>query len=177
VDVNRIIEELEELVAHGSIIPWFGRRCIDEDQFLKLIEELKRALPEEIAQAAALLQTRDRVLAEASQQARDIVEEAHRHRDEALEAAKRQCERMLSREEIVKKAEQRAQEIIDEAEREAAMIRSDAERYAYNVLDRLDTFVSAISQRILESKRSWGEPLGLETQTTADRGDGQTPPA
>src|SRR3972149_4902266 len=107
-DVLRLIEELQDLMEHASMFPWPGRRAISYDAFFRITEGIKRALPEEIAQANAIMEQRDRVLAEAATQAREIIDKANEQSLASLDHVKRQLEAMVSDEEVVRRAEIRA---------------------------------------------------------------------
>jgi len=155
-EVHRLIEQLQDLVEHSSVFPWPGRRAVAYEEFYRLTEEIRRLLPQELAQATAIMTTRDEVLAGATRQAQEIVEQAQREAQIRLEAVDRQAADMVSQEAVTLAAEAHARTIVADAETEAARIRAGADEYALALLGRLDAFVQRVQQSIAEGRESFG---------------------
>ena len=100
---------------------------LDQAAVLELIDQLRVAVPPEVAQAR-------RVTEEATR----ITERAREEGDAVIARAQEQAARMLEEKELVQMAKQRAAEIIDTATREAADIRRGGDEYAAGVLIRLE---------------------------------------
>jgi hypothetical protein len=100
---------------------------LDQAAVLELIDQLRVAVPPEVAQAR-------RVTEEATR----ITERAREEGDAVIARAQEQAARMLEDKELVQMAKQRAAEIIDTATREAADIRRGGDEYAAGVLIRLE---------------------------------------
>ena len=100
---------------------------LDQAAILELIDQLRAAVPPEVAQAR-------RVTEEASR----ITERAREEGDAVIARAQEQAARMLEDRELVQMAKQRATEIIETATREAADIRRGGDEYAAGVLIRLE---------------------------------------
>jgi hypothetical protein len=158
-EVQKLIEQLQELMEHSSMFPWPGRRAVSYDEFFRITEEIKRLLPEELAKATAIMEQRDRVLAEAAQQAREMIDRANEQSLSALENARRQVEKAVSREEVCRAAEVRAEQIIAQAEHEGQQIRLHADQYAADMLDRLAGFVGRVQQSIHDGRRSLADTM------------------
>jgi hypothetical protein len=100
---------------------------LDQAAILELIDQLRVAVPPEVAQAR-------RVTEEATR----IAERAREEGETVIARAQEQAARMLEDKELVQMAKQRAAEIIDTATREAADIRRGGDEYAAGVLIRLE---------------------------------------
>jgi hypothetical protein len=167
-DVQHLIEQLQDMVEHSSMFPWPGRRAINYDEFLRITEEIKNRLPEEVAQASAIMANRDRLLSEAAEsakQARDQAAiEAQQIRDQSaheaavrVEGAQRHAEQLVSEQDIVLVAQARAEEILAHAEGEAERVRAAADQYVVTLLDRMETFMARIQGSVAEAKQGYQE--------------------
>jgi hypothetical protein len=138
-------------------VPLTTRVIIDEDEYLRLIDQMRISVPQEIKNARQLEAERDQVLAAAQEQA------------EAMIAAARQKAELLTAEHVVlRQAEERAGQVLAQTYDEAALIRSDADAYALEVLERisaqLDTFGRTIQNgvRMLKAGAPVGTPVDVE---------------
>jgi cell division septum initiation protein DivIVA len=118
---------LESLAASAKKLPLTNNVVMDQAAILELIDQLRAAVPPEVAQAR-------RVTEEASR----ITERAQEEGDAVIARAQEQAARMLEDRELVQMAKQRATEIIETATREAADIRRGGDEYAAGVLIRLE---------------------------------------
>lgn len=121
------MERLESLAASAKKLPLTNNVVIDQAAVLELIDQLRAAVPPEVAQAR-------RVTEEAGR----ITERAREEGEAVIGRAQEQAARMLEDRELVQMAKQRAGEIIDTASREAGEIRRGADEYAAGVLIRLE---------------------------------------
>jgi hypothetical protein len=101
---------------------------IDEERALELIDQMRISIPEEIEKAARIIAQKERVLAQANEEAARI-----------LQMTRQKGEEMLDQETSVQAARGRAQMIIDQALQEAARISTDADNYVVQVLRELET--------------------------------------
>ncbi len=121
------MERLESLAASARKLPLTNNVVMDQAAILELIDQLRAAVPPEVAQAR-------RVTEEAGR----ITERAREEGDAVIARAQEQAARMLEDRELVQMAKQRAGEIIETATREAAEIRRGGDEYAAGVLIRLE---------------------------------------
>jgi hypothetical protein len=126
-DIIFLVERLESLAASAKKLPLTNNVVIDQAAVLELIDQLRAAVPPEVAQAR-------RVTEEAGR----ITERAREEGEAVIGRAQEQAARMLEDRELVQMAKQRAGEIIDTASREAGEIRRGADEYAAGVLIRLE---------------------------------------
>jgi DNA-directed RNA polymerase subunit K/omega len=100
---------------------------VDEDRVLEIIDQMRISIPDEVKKAQQILTQRDRVMAQAQ-------EEASR----TLTLAKRQGEDSLSKDAIVRAAHERAEQILDQARADVETVRSDADEYVVEALSTLE---------------------------------------
>jgi F0F1-type ATP synthase membrane subunit b/b' len=126
-DIQHLVDRLEELLNNGRHLPFTAFTLIDEQRALELIDQMRISIPEEIEKAKRILRERDRILAQAN-------EEAARIRDLAREKS----ETLIQRDAITQAAQARAGSIIEQGRQEANSIRHEADRYVMDVLSDLE---------------------------------------
>jgi len=152
-DILQLIDRLEELFNESKSIPLTRNVMVDEDRMLDIIDQMRIAIPEEVKKAQQLLGQRDRVLAQAQ-------EEANR----TLELARQKSDQMVTKDMVAQEASRRADQIIAQARAEAENIRADADDYAMNSLaqlqDELERLSNQVSNgvRLLKSELAKREP-------------------
>lgn len=130
-DIQHLVDRLEELLNNGRHVPFSGQTLVDEQRALEIIDQMRISIPEEIEKAKRVLRERDRIMAQAN-------EEAARIRDLAREKS----ETLIQRDSITQAAQARASSIIDQSRQEANVIRSDADNYVVDVLSDLEDALS-----------------------------------
>jgi hypothetical protein len=126
-DIQHLVDRLEDLIDEGRHVPFSKFTLIDEERALEIIDQMRISVPEQIEKASRLINQRDRLMAQANEEATRIVELA-RERSDGL----------VQRDAIVQTAQNRATNIIEQARREAEAIRSDADSYVLEVLKELE---------------------------------------
>jgi NADH dehydrogenase FAD-containing subunit len=100
-DILHLVDRLEELFNESRPIPLTHSVILDEDRILEIIDQMRISIPEEVKKAQQVLAQRDRVMAQAQ-------EEATR----TLSLAKRQTEETISKDTMVQAAQTRAEQIL-----------------------------------------------------------------
>jgi hypothetical protein len=121
------VERLESLAASAKKLPLTNNVVLDQAAVLELIDQLRVAVPPEVAQARRITEEGGR-----------ITERAREEGEAVIARAQEQAARMLEERELVQMAKHRAEEIIEAATREAADIRRGGDEYAAGVLIRLE---------------------------------------
>ena len=126
-DILHLIDRLEELFNESRAIPFTHNVVVDEEKMLDLIDQMRVAIPDEMKNAQQVMAQRDRILAQAQ-------EEANR----TLSLAREKGEQLLEKDSIVQNAqtyaEQRATDIIADADQ----TRRDADHYVIETLTHLE---------------------------------------
>ena len=136
-DILQLIDRLEELFNESKNIPLTRNVMVDEDRMLDIIDQMRIAIPEEVKKAQQLLGQRDRVLAQAQ-------EEANR----TLEIARQKADQLVTKDTITQEAQRRAEQIIAQARAEAEGIRADADEYVINSLTDLQAELERITNQV-----------------------------
>jgi cell division septum initiation protein DivIVA len=146
-DILHLVDRLEELFNESRPIPFTRSVLVDEERFLELIDQMRVSVPKEVKNAQQQLAQRDRILAQAQ-------EEANR----TVSLAKQRAESEVDRDAIVQGAQARADQIIAQSRREAEGIRADADEYVIEAL----TAVEAELTRLLNQARNGIAKLSAE---------------
>ncbi len=122
-DILQLVDRLEELFNESRPIWLTHSVIVNEDKFLDIIDQMRMSIPEEVKRAQQLYAQRDRILAQAQ-------EEANR----TLDLARQKAAEMVERDALVIEAQRRASEIIEQARQEAEEIKIGADQYSHDVL-------------------------------------------
>lgn len=136
-DILHLVDRLEELFNDSRTIPFTHNVVVDEDRMLELIDQMRIAIPDEVKKSQQLLNQRDRIIAQAQEEAARTV---------AL--AREKAEEMIQRDQIVSGARHRAEQILTQARADAEATRRDADDYVMDVLKHLDTDLDRLLNQV-----------------------------
>lgn len=126
-NVMALLEALADELSRGAPVPLTSKRMVDADKCLDIISELRVNLPDDVRDAAVIMQKRDSILDDADAQAADIIEEAERR-----------FEQLVSQHAITREAEMRAQEILAMAKKEAKEMHAASVIYAEDLFAEME---------------------------------------
>ena len=152
-DILHLVDRLEELFNTSRHMPIMRSVIIDEEKMLSIIDQMRVSVPDEIKKAQQLLAQKDRLMAQAQ-------EEANR----TLHLAREKADQLVENDAIIQSAQARASQIVDQFRREAKFTRDEADQYVISSLASLEHEL----QRLLVQVRNGIKTLdqeGFETQT------------
>lgn len=126
-----LIHQIANAVVQSFKLPFCHFSVVNEDLLLDLIEELETTLPEALAHAQEVLAQQGRLIAEARQEAEDIINNA-----------KLQARSLVNESEVLKHALAEAERLRQDAAAEVLRTQSGADRYAEEVLSELESKVA-----------------------------------
>ena len=126
-DIQHLIDRLEQVLAESRRIPLSANLVVDEDRLFNIIDQMRVSIPEEVKRANRVEAEKDRILAQAQ-------EEAERIRD----LAKHEATDLVRRDTVMVSAQTRSDTILERARRDAEMIRQESDVYALDVLAKLE---------------------------------------
>lgn len=136
-DILQLIDRLEELFNDAKAVPFTHNVVVDEDKMLELIDQMRIAIPEEVKKAQQVVAQRDRVMAQAQ-------EEANR----TLQIARDKADQLVQKDMIVQEAQRRADQIVSQARAEAEAVRADADNYVLDTLMQLQDQIAKLSNQV-----------------------------
>lgn len=142
-EVAHLLDKLERLADSGRRLPWGRQVLVDDEALRTLVQQIRHVLPEQVRQAEWIIHERDRIIAEAGQNADHIVAEAHTRAQALAEDS-----------EVLREAQGRAQEVLREAERRAQEIHAGALAYADEVLERVESQINRIGDTVRQNRQT-----------------------
>jgi len=145
VELLYLLDQLEDMVGVSKRVPFSHRVMVEEDEFVELVEQLRLAIPSEVKQAQRVIRDRERIIAEAQQEASHIIENA-----------RSRAEYLVSSEGILNEAKQRSEEILRAAEERRKRDKGEIDVYAmqqFNLIEQalregLDVIDSAVQETV-----------------------------
>jgi len=126
-DILQMIDRLEELLNESRPLPFTHNVIVDEDRMLDLIDQMRVSIPEEVKKAQQILAQRDRLIAQAQEEANRTVNLA---RDRSTE--------LVERDQVVQAAYTQAEQIKIQAQADGEVIRREADEYVLETLRNLE---------------------------------------
>jgi cell division septum initiation protein DivIVA len=145
-DILQLIDRLEELFNAAKAVPFTHNVVVDEDRMLELIDQMRIAIPEEVKKAQQVMAQRDRVMAQAQ-------EEANR----TLQLSRDKAEQLIDRDIIVQEAQRRAEQILAQARADAEATRVDADNYVLDTLMKLQEQIEKVGNQVSNGVRMMQE--------------------
>jgi cell division septum initiation protein DivIVA len=136
-DINHLIDRLERLLNESWRMPLSAYLVVNEDDFLDVIDQLRTAIPREVKEGEKIQRERERIIAQAEEEA-----------ERMLQLAQEDAAKAVEQSEIIRLAEQRGKTIIERAQREAEGLKGEADEYAGQVLVSLDSQIGALEEQI-----------------------------
>lgn len=126
-DILHLVDRLEQQLNESRHIPMTASLIIDEDRIYNIVDQMRVSIPEEVKKASRVIAEKERILAQANEEA-----------DRIRNLARAEAEELVKRDAIVQAARQKAEAIHERALREADALRDDADVYVVNVLSKLE---------------------------------------
>ena len=126
-DIQHLVDRLEQILSESRRVPMTTTLMVDEDEVFNIIDQLRVAIPDEVKRANRVESEKERILAQAHEEATRI-----------RQLAKQEAEELVRRDAIVASARQRADNILERARRDAEALRHDADVYVVDVLVKLE---------------------------------------
>ncbi|MBM3133845.1 MAG: ATPase [Chloroflexi bacterium] len=144
----------------GWRIPFTRKAVIDERHCLDLIDRMRIAIPQEIAQAKRVLQDREEILAQARLEAERIVDQGHE-----------QANFIIQEKGLLKAVEEKSQAIMEEARARARETQAGADDYALDALTMLEGELDKIMAQVQHGIDLLSKDKGARSRPA------ETPPA
>jgi cell division septum initiation protein DivIVA len=126
-DIQHLVDRLEQALNDSPRFPLTAYLFVNEDRVFNIIDQMRVAVPEEVKRANRIEAEKDRILAQAKEEATRI-----------RELAKQEAEELVSRDAVTASSQQRADNILERARRDAEALRNDADAYVAEVLMKLE---------------------------------------
>ncbi|MEW2078843.1 ATP synthase F0 subunit B [Streptomyces sp. NPDC017966] len=130
-DVQKKLDEIVAAVSSARSMPMSASCVVNRAELLAMLEEVRAALPDSLAQAEELIGGREQMVEQARQEAERIIEGAHAQRGS-----------LISDTEIARRSQSEADRILGEARKEAEEIRAEADDYVDSKLANFEVVLT-----------------------------------
>jgi len=131
VDVQKKLDEIVASVSGARSMPMSASCVVNRAELLSMLEEVRAALPDSLAQAEELIGGREQMVEQARQEAERIIESAHAQRGS-----------LVSDTEVARRSQSEADRILGEARKEAEEIRAEADDYVDSKLANFEVVLT-----------------------------------
>ncbi len=156
-DIQHLVDRLEQLLNDSNRLPLSAYLLVNEDRIYNLIDQMRVAIPEEIKRAKRIEAEKDRILAQANEEA-----------DRVRGLAKQEAGELVNRDAITMSSQQRADNILERARRDADALRQDADGYVIEALTKLEEDLLRSLAVVRNGLNKVDREPELPQQTTAD---------
>lgn len=145
-DVQKKLDEIVAAVGSARSMPMSASCVVNRAELLAMLEEVRAALPDSLAQAQAVLGDREQVVGEARREADRIVASAHAERGS-----------LVSGTQVARQSQEQADRILADARRDSEEVRAEADDY---VDSKLANFEVVLTKTIAAVDRGREKLLG-----------------
>jgi len=118
-EISILLDQLEDLIEEGKPNFLSGKVAVNKDEMIGIISDIRLKLPTEVQHSVWIVEERTKIIEEAKNEARVILEEA-----------REQMQMMIERDQITEYAKERAENIIATAKEDAKQMHMGAVDYA-----------------------------------------------
>jgi vacuolar-type H+-ATPase subunit H len=136
-DILHLVDRLEEMINHSRSIPFTHNVIVDEDRMLDIIDQMRVAIPEEVKKSQQVIATKDRMIAQAKEEA-----------DRTLNIAKEKSDKLADRDTIVQESRKKAKQIESDAEIKAKKAQTEADEYVAETLTNLEIALERVLNQV-----------------------------
>ncbi|WP_103544277.1 DivIVA domain-containing protein [Streptomyces sp. SM1] len=130
-DVQKKLDEIVAAVSGARSMPMSASCVVNRADLLALLDEVRAALPDSLAQAQELIGGREQMVEQARQEAERIIEGAHAQRGS-----------LISDTEVARRSRSEADRILAEARKEAEEVRAEADDYVDSKLANFEVVLT-----------------------------------
>lgn len=142
-DILHLVDRLEELFNNSKPIPLSRNVVVDENSFMDIIDQMRISIPDEIKKAQQVIAQKDRILAQAQ-------EEANR----TVALAREKSEKMVEKSEVYQAAQAKIDQVSEQVRKESLQTQQEADRYVVDTLSGLERELKNVLQQVQNGIKS-----------------------
>ena len=141
-EIFTLLENLEELLESGAKVPFSTKVMVDIEELREILEDIRLKLPDELKQAKWVKEERQRIIADAEQEAENV-----------LKDAEGKIVTMIDEHVIMKQALAQKEEIIENANRVSKEISLGTRDYADALLEKVEDVLRETMEVVHNNRR------------------------
>lgn len=156
-EILSLLDELEQTIveAKASFMGGNQKKIVDAQDVLEIIDDIRRAFPQEFTDARRIVKEQQETLDRARQQADGIVADAQQ-----------QAIILAGDQEVMRLAQKQAEAIRDQAAQYERDTRYNAEEYADTVLAHLEENLKSLTNSVTRVRQTLDENSGVRNSST-----------
>ena len=159
-DLEEVLDHLSELVEQARALPMSSSCVVPRGELLDLVDEARRVLPAELAEARRLFDDRERLLEQARTHASRLGEQAQVEAERLVERGRAEQAELVEATAVYTRAQAEADRLLDAATDEAAAMRAQTEDYVDAKLAGFEKVLSTTLATVQRGReRLSGRPL------------------
>ena len=135
--VSTILDDIENLVVDAKRMPLTNSIFISESDLVRLLDNLRQELPNELANAQEIMDSRDEILNQARGDSEQIISRAKDTAEQMINESKIVQESQEKAALIMEQTKAQAKELYENSYQQARQLRLNANNYANQVFDHL----------------------------------------
>lgn len=144
-DVQHLIDMLFDMIDNAKSAPLSGEKCmLNRDEALDLIDEIRAQLPVELKRAQELIHAKE-----------DYVESAKREVERMMQKAELDAKSKVSETEVISAAREKSHEIIKKAEDRSRELYRVANEYTEDALRRTEEAIQMALEEVKQSRANF----------------------
>ena len=149
-EVMELVETLYTMISEAWGVPLGNDKCIVErDKALEILDEIKTAMPVELAEAKRLVSARD-----------EFISNAKREAESVRKLAEEKARSMVEEQEVIRVARARSAEMIASAQTKSDELKRLAGKYADDVLRATEETVTAAMNQVHSQRAAFRSAAG-----------------
>jgi len=140
------VDQLEDVLNRGLRVPLTSSLMVNEEECLRLIDQMRISVPSAIKEGERMLSERDRILAEARAEAARIVDEAEE-----------QASYLVSEQHVIDLAEDRARALEEQGYQKALNLVQQGEDYVVSLLEEMSNHLNSAAREVENGLRAMQE--------------------
>lgn len=154
VALEKLFDEVYEMIDAAKKVPFMDKIMLNEDDLVSILDDLKKAIPQEIKTANDVLEEQKNIVSNAYADADRIVQEAKVEAERLINVAKAEAEAKLQQEEVVKQAHAVAEEVKAEVAQYEEETKAAADAYSEHVRNEADAYALSVKNDCLDYSES-----------------------
>ena len=161
--VDELLDMLFDMIDEAKNATFSSDKCvIERDKALDLIEDAKKQLPVELAEARKVISARNEYLAAAKREA-----------DEIRKRAEIEAGQLVSEAQVMAQARQKAREIVSHAEEEAKKTCRETNEYCVDLLRRTEDALASAHAEMRQVHNQFRSGMGPGSSGGGQSGGGR----
>ena len=146
--IENFLIQIEDILEGSKAVPFSGKVAVEKELIYDLIDEIRIHMPDALKEAQKINDNREKYIKDAEKRSHSIIEAARTEAGDIVKDAESKATRMISDNEIYKRATEEAEALLEEANLDARNVRLNAMDYADELLEKTEQAVKVTADNL-----------------------------